>query len=412
MLLVTILSFLGVVILSLFSAASRKTHFGHASFYYPRFQRLFFQKKETEHIYAAIRVTRTLLFIVFVIFLSSEVTNTLSFIAITLFSWFFIDVIPALIGYRFHEKIFIFTAPLASLFLILFSPLHFVITAPSKRFLDALAFPLMKQTNASVTEKVIAILEGGEAKTAEDKELIHAVIAFKDRIVREVMVPRVHLFALPVRTTIKEAALLLLREGYSRVPVYKDHIDEVLGILMHKDILKLFVEAKGATDLEKLEQMSLESVVKPILFTPETKKVAALLQDFRAKQMHMAVVVDEYGGTEGLVTIEDILEEIVGEIADEYDEQEDKHYIEESEGTFLVDPRMSILDIEEQCGIKIPQEGDYDTMGGYIFHKAGAIPRKGFHISHDTFDLEVLSATERSIVQVRLVKRKKLDEDD
>ena len=412
MIFITTLAFLGAFFLSLFAASTRKINFIRPAFFYQRFQRLFFQKKETERIYAAVRITRFLLLIISVALLGTYVMSPLYFVSLVFACWIFIDLLPSIIGYRYYEKAFILSAPVVSLYLILFSPLHFIVTSFSKRFIDALAFPLMRQTSAGVTEKVIAILEASEGKTPHDKELIHAVIAFKDRIVREVMIPRVHLFALPVKTTIKEASLVLLREGYSRVPIYKEHIDEILGILMYKDILKLFVEAKNHEALERLEHLSLESLVKPILFTPETKKVAALLQDFRAKQMHMAIVVDEYGGTEGLVTIEDILEEIVGEIADEYDEQEEKLYTDEGEGAFLIDPRMSILDIEEQFGIKLPQEGEYDTIGGYIFHKAGAIPRKGFHISHDTFDIEVLNATERSILQVRLIKRNKMDEDD
>lgn len=408
MLFVTLIALLGAVLLTLFSAASRKINFFQPAFFYYRFQNLFFQKKEAERIYAAVRITRILLLVLFVALLSDYIPNRGYFVAVALISWLFIDVIPSIIGYRYWEKSFHISAPLVSLFLIAFSPIHFLITLPSRRFLDALAFPLMKQTPAA--EKVLAMLE--ESKTAHDKQLIHSVIDFKDRIVHEVMVPRVHLFALPVKTTVRQAAELLLSEGYSRVPVYQNSIDEILGILMHKDILKLFVEAKSEAEITKLSEMSLDTLVKPALFTPETKKVAALLQDFRVKQMHMAVVVDEYGGTEGIVTIEDILEEIVGEIADEYDEETEKFYTKESDGSYLVDPHMSILDIDEQCGIKIPQEGDYDSVGGYIFHKAGAIPKKGFHISHDTFDLEVLDATERCVLQVRLKKRNNDDEDD
>lgn len=411
MLFLTVAAFLGALFLSLFSAASRKTNFIHLAFFYQRFQRLFFQKKEAERIYAAVRVTRVLLLVLFVALLSSYVPQMSYFIMLAILSWLLIDVIPSIIAYRHFEKAFLISAPIVSLYLILFSPLHFFLSSFSRRVLDALAYPLMKQHNAGMTEKVIAILEGSESKTSPDKELIHAVIKFKDRVVREVMVPRVHLFALPVKTTVQNAAALLLREGFSRVPVYKDNIDEILGILMHKDILKLFTEAKNGPDFERIGQMALDSLVKPILFTPETKKVASLLQDFRSKQTHMAVVVDEYGGTAGLVTIEDLLEEIVGEIADEYDKQ-NTLYTQEPDGSFLVDPRMSILDINEQCDIKIPQEGDYDTIGGYIFHKAGAIPKKGYHISHDTFDLEVLNATERSILQVRLSKRESDEEEE
>ena len=353
MIFITILSFLGAFFLSLFAASTRKLNFTKPAFFYQGFQRLFFQKKETERIYTAVRIIRVLLLITSVALLSTYINNLIYFSPLILVAWLVIDIIPSIIGYRYYEKAFAVSAPIVSLYLILFSPLHFIITAISKSFIDVFAFPLMRQTSTGVTEKVIAILESNEGKTPHDKDLIHAVIAFKDRIVREVMIPRVHLFALPVKTTIKEASLILLREGYSRVPIYKEHIDEVLGILMYKDILKLFVEAKTYETIEGLGLLSLDSLIKPILFTPENKKVAALLQDFRSMQMHMAIVVDEYGGTEGLVTIEDILEEIVGEIADEYDEQEENLYIDEGEGSFLVDPRMSILDIEEHFGIKI-----------------------------------------------------------
>ena len=126
-----------------------------------------------------------------------------------------------------------------------------------------------------------------------------------------------------------------------------------------------------------------------------------LLQEFRKKQVHMAIVVDEYGGTEGIVTIEDILEQIVGEIADEYDEDEEMFFAQ-NDGSWIVDARMNILDAEEQLGILVPQDGDYDTIGGYIYHRAGTIPSKGFVIKHDDFELEVLRSSERCVEKVRI----------
>jgi CBS domain containing-hemolysin-like protein len=131
-----------------------------------------------------------------------------------------------------------------------------------------------------------------------------------------------------------------------------------------------------------------------------------LLQEFRKKQVHLAIVVDEYGSTEGIVTIEDILEEIVGEIEDEYDEEE-ALFISQPDGSWIVDARMSLLDVEEQLGIVIPQEGDYDTVGGYIFHQAGSIPSKGFVIKHDDFTLEILRSTDRFVEKVKLKPIKK-----
>ena len=150
----------------------------------------------------------------------------------------------------------------------------------------------------------------------------------------------------------------------------------------------------------------IEKIAKPILYTPETKKISSLLQEFRSKQIHLAIVVDEYGGTEGIVTIEDILEELVGEIADEYDIAEEVLFTPLPDGGWIVDAKMSIIDIEEELGVKIPQGPEYDTIGGYIFHRAGAIPLKGWRIHHDEFDLEVLSSSERSIEKIRITPHK------
>lgn len=145
------------------------------------------------------------------------------------------------------------------------------------------------------------------------------------------------------------------------------------------------------------------------MYTPETKKISNLLQEFRKKQTHLAVVVDEYGGTEGIATIEDILEEIVGDIADEYDDQQ-ALYVAQSDGSWIVDARMSILDAEEYLGVIIPQEGEYDTISGFIYHKAGAIPGRGFIIHQDTFEIEILRSNERCVEKVRIKPVEKHDD--
>lgn len=242
--------------------------------------------------------------------------------------------------------------------------------------------------------------------TATDKKLLSAVIRFRERIVREVMVPRVDLFCLGEELSIRESAKLLVHEGYSRTPVYRETIDQIVGVLMFKDILELYMDCESGKKEFKVLDASIGTVMKPVFYTPETKKAALLLQEFRSRQMHMAIVVDEYGGTEGIVTIEDILEEIVGEIADEYDIDEETLYSRHpSDGGWIVDARMTLLDAEDIFGIHIPQEGEYDTIGGYIFHKMGAIPVQGARIHHEDFDLEILSSTERSVEKVRITPR-------
>ncbi len=418
MALILALSLASCLLLTLFSTSVKQTQVFAGKdllFFYLRFQRLFFQRREAPRIFIALRVTRMACFFVFVFALSSLLTQAGwmadtpheegARVLVVLFllstSILALDIVPSIIGYTASEATFSLTAPFASLLLILFSPLHFLISSLVRRKSDALTYPHHRQGDGVTAQKIMAYLEGD---SASGRHLIHAVLDFKDRIAREVMVPRVDLFALPTKTPVKQAVEAFLREGYSRIPVYGEDIDEILGLVMYKDLLRLVIDSPNEPTIEKL--------VKPILYTPETKKVAALLQDFRAKQMHMALVVDEWGGTEGIVTIEDILEEIVGEIADEYDIDEKSRFTSEGEGSWTVDPKMSLLDVEEWFDVKIPQEGDYDTIGGYVFHKAGAIPKKGFHISHDTFDIEVLDASERAIASVRLIKKAKPAEEE
>jgi CBS domain containing-hemolysin-like protein len=230
---------------------------------------------------------------------------------------------------------------------------------------------------------------------------------FKDRIAREVMVPRVSIFSLSHETTIEDAATLIYKEGYSRTPVYKDTLDNIIGVLMYKDVLAKYMEHASKGD-KAILQTPISSLVKNVLYTPETKKISHLLQDFRKQQVHLAIIVDEYGGTEGIVTIEDILEEIVGDIADEYDEEE-ALFIPLPEGGWLIDARMSILDIEEQLGIEISQDGDYDTIGGYVFHETGMITAKGYIIRKPTFELEVLRSNDRRVEKLRIKSLSSLD---
>ncbi|GAB4228056.1 MAG: hypothetical protein Tsb0021_05210 [Chlamydiales bacterium] len=238
-----------------------------------------------------------------------------------------------------------------------------------------------------------------EGLDAIDKRLIESVITFKGKIAKEAMVPRVDLCMLSIETTLIEAARVFDQKGYSRIPVYKESIDEIVGILMYKDVLHRFCEINDSSRFESIYLDSIEHLLKPVIYTPETKKISHLLQEFRLKKAHIAIVVDEYGGTEGIVTIEDILEEIVGDIVDEYDLEEDLYTPQANEG-WIVDARMTIGEIEQELGIKIPQKGDYDTIGGYVYHIAGTIPPKDFTIHQEDFELRVIKSTDRSVTKV------------
>lgn len=303
-----------------------------------------------------------------------------------------------------RPKIFFKAAyPFSTLFLILSWPLSSLLFKLLKNLFPS---PKTKEiASFRIKDKILEILHDSEFAPyldPHDQKLILSVVSFKERIAREVMVPRIDMFCLSADTTIKEAAKSFLSEGYSRIPIYRDSVDNIIGVLYYKDVLNLY--AKSTEKKDSLAELStpIEDLVKPVLYTPETKKISHLLQEFRSKQIHLAIVVDEYGGTEGIVTIEDILEELVGEIADEYDYGEEALFSRLPSGEWIVDAKMGIIDIEEELGIKIPQSPEYDTIGGYIFHRAGTIPSKGWRLHHDDFDLEVLSSDERSIEKIRI----------
>lgn len=261
---------------------------------------------------------------------------------------------------------------------------------------------------SDVKHEIFEILQGAnfpDKLTKHDRKLIESVMHFQTRIAREVMVPRMDMFCLNASTSIKDSVTQLETESYSRVPVYKETIDNIIGVLMYKDLLLKYQEYEEKGNDPSIISAPIESIVKRVIYTPESKKISNLLQDFKKKQVHLAIVVDEYGGTEGIVTIEDILEELVGKIEDEYDEEEEL-FTPAGKDAWIVDARMSLLDANEQLGIDIPQGKDYDTIGGFIFHKTGTIPSKGFMIKMDLFDLEIVKSNDRRVEKVKINKKK------
>jgi len=422
----------GVFVLTAVGSAFRQIHkreskkqlklLGNLFFYRP-LHIFFFPKQEFEGIYFATicaqNITRFFYAASAVIFLynthllsagsvslndSSTFWIALSFFAFVLAGFIFGDFLPRIFGTKLPEIALRLCAPFSSIFMYLVFPISFLFLKLTQSLSRTVYFDHFQEPTSQAKQEIIDIIQQAELSpgiSGQDKLLFESVLEFRDRIAREVMVPRIDIFSLASDTTIKEAAQLLDKEGYSRTPVFKNTIDNIVGVLMYKDIMKKFMEyAENGNDTKILEA-PIESIAKPAIYTPETKKISNLLQEFRKKQVHLAIVVDEYGGTEGIVTIEDILEEIVGEIADEYDKAEEL-FKALPDNSWIVDARMNILDAEEQFGITFPQEGDYDTIGGYVYHMTGAIPSKGFEIHQNDFNLEVLSSNERSVEKVRI----------
>lgn len=315
---------------------------------------------------------------------------------------FFSDFFPRLFSVPKAEKIFLWGALFVSLYQTLLLPLLFVFLKITFHFQRKHAET--KEHKTYIREKLYDLIQETWPEQnidAKDKQLFESILKFKSRIVREVMVPRADVFAIESSTPIKNIVKILFEENYSRIPIYQNTLDNVVGILFYKDFLSLYMTSTFHQDPQLLDQ-TVESLMKKPLYTPETTRISILLQEFLHTQQHLALVVDEFGSVEGLVTIEDILEEIVGEIEDEYDEEE-KELITPQKDGWLVDAKMSLHEIEEITQLKIPQDGDYDTVGGYVIHRAGKIPSEGLRISLDAFEIEVIEATERQINKVRIV---------
>jgi len=314
-----------------------------------------------------------------------------------------LDFLMRLLAHLWSRPLLKIAAPFASFFLLILFPLTYPLLKLTRTLIHKVYF---EEDGELVTDrtKLKEMLKDSELNRhldLSDQKLITSFLNFKQRVVKEIMVPRVDVFSLASDTPIHEAATLFATEGYSRIPVYKDNLDQIIGVILYKDLLKSFTSEKQNLDA------TLASIAKPVLYAPENKKIAQLLQEFRSKQIHMAIIVDEYGGTEGIVTIEDILEELVGEIEDEYDVGEADEFWELPGGGWIVDAKMTLIDIENQMGILIPENPEYETIGGYVFHCAGTIPTKGWLLSRDEFDLEVLSSDERSLKKIKLLPRQK-----
>lgn len=434
---ITFITLLGMFCLKLFSSALRSIRRTLAvetirsmeyRFFYQYIHRLFFTQQEPEGFFFANICTYNLLRFIFVIasFFFLDDLNFIvfdfdpvsqnssisilqpdgSFLIVLLFLIFFIigDFLPRIIGLQHPQLSIKAVGFLSSAYMLISFPLTFLLLKVSQRIAKVFNFDYLQEPFARGKGDLMDIILESHLNSQldpHDKKLIESVVTFKDRIAREVMVPRVDLFGLPSDITIQDASKAIHSEGYSRIPIYEETFDNIIGVLMYKDVIAKYQEyITSGNDLQVLTA-PVRTLMKNVLYTPETKKISHLLQEFRKKQVHLAIVVDEYGGTEGIVTIEDILEEIVGDIADEYDETE-AFFTPHPKGGWIVDGRMNILDAEELFDVKIPEEGDFDTIGGYIFHETGTIPPKGFVFTQPKFKIEILDSNNRRVEKVHL----------
>lgn len=265
--------------------------------------------------------------------------------------------------------------------------------------LSRAAFYAPIHTPADIRELVRHGHEQGVVEE-DESEMIHGVFDFSDTVAREVMTPRIDIVAVPADVPLADLLDVIVNEGHSRIPVYDETIDNIIGVLLAKDLLPVLAErADGAA-----EPFDVRAVMRDPYFVPDSKPVDDILAEFRQSSVHLAIVIDEFGGTYGLVTMEDLLEEIVGEINDEYDVEEPE-FAEMPDGDVLIDGGAAISDVNDRYDLAIPEE-DFDTIGGYIFGTLGRVPIAGDAIETVGVDGEYVLAVEavedRRVTRIRL----------
>jgi putative hemolysin len=226
----------------------------------------------------------------------------------------------------------------------------------------------------------------------DESRLLRSVVDFGETLVREVMTPRPDLVAIRAEDTIDDLRRLVREQEYSRLPVYTDNLDNIVGLVVVKDLIQMTAEPDGTRRVT--------DIMRPAFFVPETKRVVDLLREFQQGRFQLAIVVDEYGGTAGLVTVEDVVEELVGEIRDEYD-SEAEPVVREANDSYVYSGKVAIGDLSETLGLDI-DEGDFETVGGYVLARVGRVPAVGERFEFDGFSVEILEAERRRIHKVRI----------
>jgi len=284
-----------------------------------------------------------------------------------------------------------------TLFAKIVSPLVAVLVLLTKIISKPFGIDPTRTPELSAAEIRLIVEQGSQQGVleAEEEQMISAVMSLSDSKLHEVMVPRIDIVAIDQEASFDDAVTLVLTEGHSRTPLYKESVDHIVGILYAKDLLRI-IAAGGP-------RPRLRDIMRPALFVPESQAVDDLLNELQRRRVHMAIVLDEYGGTAGLVTIEDLLEEIVGEIQDEFDEEEPMKVIVR-EGEAILDGRADIDEMGELVdpALELEDDEEYDTVGGFVYHRIGRVPVVGDTVAVDPFKITVIKVIGRRVGKVRV----------
>lgn len=298
------------------------------------------------------------------------------------------QVLPALIVRRSPERFLELLLPAFTAVAAVFGPFTALVigwTGPAQT---------RRPSNGDTGRLPMQDVNGNETPAAEGDEnrLLRAVVNFGETLVREVMTPRPDIVAIPADSTVDDLRRLVREQEYSRLPVYRENLDDIVGLIVVKDLIQMTADPDGT---RKISEM-----MRSPAFVPETKRVVDLLREFQQGRLQLAIVVDEYGGTAGLVTVEDIVEELVGEIHDEYDSDVEP-VVRESDDTFVFSAKVGIEEVSERLGLEI-EEGAFETIGGFVLSRVGRVPAVGERFEFEGLEVEILEAERRRIHKIRL----------
>ncbi|HVW15067.1 MAG TPA: hemolysin family protein [Mucilaginibacter sp.] len=322
-------------------------------------------------------------------------SRVLAFLVITILSIVFGELAPKNIAIQRSVRTALAVSTPLRLFFVVFRPVIWLLNRFASIILRMLGIKEFEGEAHHSSEELQLLLEQGKETGALDSsehELIQNVFEFNERVVKNIMVPRTRIYGIDINADKEELLDMIINEGYSRMPVYDDTIDKIVGIVHAKDVLPLLV---------RHQDIVLKDIIRKPYFIPETKKINDLMAELKQKRIQIAIVLDEFGGTAGMVTLEDIVEELVGDIQDEYDEE--KPIVEKINDTeFIVNALAPIYDVNSHLPHDLPEDGDYDTVSGWLGDIFGKIPDVGEHKEANGYNITVLKKSDQNIESVKL----------
>ena len=317
-------------------------------------------------------------------------------VIVTIVLLIFGEIIPKTYAIVKSDKLANFFASFLNLVIKILYPITFIFLKITEFIVWVL--PIKKEEMFDSEEELKILAEIGEEEGTlkqTESDMIQSVFEFKNKLIKEILTPRVDVIALSTTDSLDTAMDLIMEKKYSKIPVYKENIDNIKGVLYAKDIIPYLTGSRPEINILKLSR-------EPY-FVPETKPIDELLEEFKVKKTNIAIVVDEWGGTSGIITLEDVVEEVMGELSDPFDEEE-YEIIKKKDGTTIVDGSIKIYDLLENFDIKFPQEREYDTLAGFILDVIGNIPDKGHSIDFENYQFKVVNIESNRIDKIQIKK--------